>query len=84
MLAEENGNMKMEADLFQSLKLVFDDVHSDYSGMDIEALTLLIFVEQRDGDDDDDGNKWIGERKRFANDTTDDEVQQELEGKVKF
>nr|CAD7453131.1 unnamed protein product [Timema tahoe] len=34
---KEDGNVKMTVDLVQSLKLFFDDVHSDYSGIDMEA-----------------------------------------------
>ena len=50
--------MKVEVDLFQSLKHFFDDVRSDYSGIDREVLTLSTSVEQPDGDDVS-GNKRI-------------------------
>ena len=48
---------------------------SDYSGIDMEALTLSKSMEQPEGDDDqcDDGNKKIRKRKKFADEDTDDE-----------
>ena len=45
-MQKEDGNVKVEVDLFQSLKLFFDDVRSDYSGIDMEALILSTSVEQ--------------------------------------
>ena len=56
--------MKVEVDLLQSLKLFFDDVCSDYSGIDMEAPALSTSVEQPDGDDDD-SNKWIRKKKVY-------------------
>ena len=75
--------MKVEVDLFQSLKLFFDDVCSDYSCIDVEALTLSKSVEQPDWDDDG-GNKCIRKRKRSAVETTYNEIHLDLEGKVKL
>ena len=80
-MQKEDGNINVEVDLFQSLKLFFDDVRKDYSAIDMEALSTS--VEQPDGDDDD-GNKRIRKRKMFSVETTDDKVHLELEGKVKF
>ena len=81
-MQKEDSNAKAEVDLFQSLKLFFDDVRSDYSCIDMEALTLSTSVVQPDGDDDDDGNKRI--RKKFVDETTDDEFHVELEEKEKI
>ena len=41
----------MDIDLSQSLKLFFDDVCSDYSCIDMEALTLSTSVKQPDRND---------------------------------
>ena len=70
----------MQLDLFQSLKLIFDDVRNDYSGIGMEVLTLPTSVEQPDIDNDD-CNKGIRKRKRFDDEPIDDEVHLELKGK---
>ena len=83
MLAEKR--LQLEGGIISIIfETFFDDVHSNYSGIDTETMTLSTTVEQPDDGDDDDRNNQIRKRKRFADETTDNEVHLKVEGRVKI